>query len=346
MFATRKRRFAGYPGAMDESGAIPAEGFDLRQPIFGDQAPPADHGDDRMILRSTLAPNGQGAQPMTRLAGRPAGMFGPPPRLNFAEGVNQALADNAAMEPKGHKGLFPGKDWKTVVGKILPAAINGYLAGLGNPAGLQNMRAMQEESQLRARLQAEAEQERQKAMQPKFEQIGNTGGMFDPVTQVYNPIFTAPQPFEIYARSLGYEPGSEEYHQAVEDYRAGTWGDEGVAGRLTVQQPRLDQSNINNIRSTSTSRENNIRSTGVSRENSIRSTGQSDTNNRRSTGQSNTNNVRSTNTSRENADQRSHDYRMSPGFRGKARPTGRTATKRETGERLQELSDGRWVPIQ
>lgn len=246
------------------------------------------------------------------------------PQVDEAGGIGAALAANETMGEGGHKGLFPGKDWKALAG-IIGDGLMAY-GGMQPTFGPGLARRREAEKQMefdREKWAAEEAAKSAERLQPKFEQIGNTGGLWNPATNSYEPIYTAPQPFEIYARQFG-EPGSDEYFKALEDYRAGTWNDQGVAGRLTVQLPRLQQSDINNRRST-----------GVSRENNIRSTGQSDTNSRRTA-----------NTQRRGQDIRSHDTRMSPAFRGKARPTGRTATKPGTGERMQELSDGRWVPIQ
>lgn len=182
------------------------------------------------------------------------------------------LANVSPEFPKGHKGLFPGKDWKTVLG----AVSDGLLAYSGRPTMFAPLRARQMEQEeernfAREKLDAQLEADRLESLRPKFEQIGNTGGMFDPTTMSYNPIFTAPQPFEIYAQSLGLQPGTDAYREAIQEYRAGTWGEEGVAGRLAVQAPRLEVSRENNIRSTSTSRGNNIRSNSQSNVNSVRS---------------------------------------------------------------------------
>lgn len=196
--------------------------------------------------------------------------------------MGQAPVDPSAMQgqpvtpgmfgggsSKGHKGLFPGKDWKTIV-PMLANALAAYSASSGNPAGqaiLENNLSLQRQM---AEDKRNFEYKRRLAMQPSMEHVGNTLGMFDPSAMSYNPIYTAPdapQPFEAYASSLGLTPGTPEYYDAIKEYRAGTWNNEGVAGRLTVQQPRLDQSNTNNLRTTGTSRDNNIRSNATSRAN-------------------------------------------------------------------------------
>lgn len=256
------------------------------------------------------------------------------PQVDEAGDIGAALAANEAMGDKGHKGLFPGKDWKVIAGIIGDAmmAYGGMQPTFG--PGLARRREAEAQQEFdREKWAAQQAAESADRLRPKFEQIGNTGGLWNPATNSYEPIYTAPQPFEIYARQFG-EPGSDEYFKALEDYRAGTWNDQGVAGRLTVQGPRLEQSNTNNIRSTSTSRDNNIRSTGTSRGNSIRSTGQSNANSLRTTNQSNVNSERT--------DRRVRD---SAGFRGRGGRGGAATAVGPNGQRIV-VRNGRWVDAQ
>nr|ART39563.1 J435 [uncultured bacterium] len=213
--------------------------------------------------------------------------------LGFANARNPMAADpglGALTDPlpdlrlsPAPKGGMKGGELAALILGALGDGMRGYAgqAPLFTPAMMQQRQSEAEEARWRERLAAQLEADKAKVMSPRVEQVGNTVGWLDPSASSYEPIFTAPQPFELYARSLGHQPGSPEYIQAIEDYRAGTWGDEGVAGRLTVQQPRLDQSNTNNLRSTGVSRENNIRSTSTSRGNNLRSTAQSNINSER-----------------------------------------------------------------
>lgn len=307
---------ANYPPASFPSRSIPAgpNGASIR----GDDNPRPYYGSD------PIAPLGQ--------AGIGPSITDPLPE--FASIPRMELQAPIPSKRK-HKGMFPGKDWKTWAGIIGDAMIAyGGGAPVYGPMRARQLEQKEERNFLAEKLAMELEAKRQERLHPKVEQVGNTIGMFDPGALSYNPIFTAPQPFEIYARSLGYEPGTQEYIDAIEDYRAGTWGDEGVAGRLTVQRPRLEQSDINNRRSTGVSRENNIRSTSTSRGNNIRSTGQSDANSLRTTNQSNVNSERT--------DQRVRD---SAGFRGRG-GRGNAATAVGPDGRRIVVRNGRWVDAQ
>lgn len=222
----------------------------------------------------------------------------PAPGVNAMRGIERSLIDNSlsARPEKKFLGL-KSKEWAA----MLAAAADSIRAHQGTQSNvlgglMQSWDREADRDLTREELNAKLAAEREDRLRPKLEQVGNTIGMLDPSALVFNPIFTAPQPWELYAKSLGHEPGSEGFRQAIEDYRAGTWGDEGVAGRLAVQQPRLDVSRENNIRSTSTSRDNNIRTTSMSRDNNIRSTTQSNANNVRTTATSRDNNIRSNET--------------------------------------------------
>jgi hypothetical protein len=153
--------------------------------------------------------------------------------------------------------------------------------------------------------QRELVAKRELAMQPKVEQVGNTLGMFDPGSMSYNPIYQAPQPFEAYASSLGLVPGTDEYHQAIKDYRAGTWNDQGVEGRLTVQQPRLDVtargqdlSHGDRVRGQDLTHGDRVRGQDLSHGDRVRGQNLGHTDRQASIAQSDTNSARSAETTR------------------------------------------------
>lgn len=243
-----------YPGVIDESGGVP-RGVPAGNDVSNERGPASVQVTDPS--RYGQRPSVYGGGPMSAAP------------LPYDDATPSAASGQDGMfaAKRHHKGLFPGKDWK-VVAQALVAGLNGYLASQGNAVGINNLQ-MQRES---ANDKRDFEYKRQLALQPKMEQVGNTLGMFDPSSLSYNPIYTAPpapQPFETYAKSLDLVPGTQEYYDAIKEYRAGTWNDEGVAGRQAVQQPRLDQSNTNNVRSTGTSRANNIRTNETSRSNAL-----------------------------------------------------------------------------
>lgn len=133
-----------------------------------------------------------------------------------------------------------------------------------------------------ARWHRDRQAKREDDMRPRVEQVGDSLGTYDPASQTFEPIYTRPQPFETYARAQGFQPGTPEYAQAVEDYRLGGWSDPAVENRTGLEDVRSRSRNAleilrgaNRQRDTETrmetSRENNIRSTGTSRDNSVRS---------------------------------------------------------------------------
>lgn len=77
---------------------------------------------------------------------------------------------------------------------------------------------------------------------------------------------------EQYADSLGLQRGTPQWANAAKDYVLKGNGPTAFGFDQQLQDARLRQSDTNNLRSTSTSRENNIRTTSTSRDNNVRST--------------------------------------------------------------------------
>lgn len=136
------------------------------------------------------------------------------------------LASNARIRPKKPK--FFSKDG---MAPVILAAIADAFAPNGNGHALQGL--MERRDSL-----AEKVAKEKAAMAPRAEQVGNTLGMFDPTALSFNPIYSAPQPFEAYARARGFEPGTPEYHDAVEDYRLGAWSDPAMEAKQTLEGVR------------------------------------------------------------------------------------------------------------
>lgn len=145
-----------------------------------------------------------------------------------------SASGNSGMfgRPKPHfKGLFPGKDWKTWVGKVLPAALAGYSASMGNPAGMAMLQGMQ-------RMRENEQEARLKAMMPQ--QVG--GSLIRMNAQGgYDTLFRDPEVFENYAASLGLQPGTPEYQNAVKNYRLGAWSDPAVEAKMGLTGFRFDR---------------------------------------------------------------------------------------------------------
>jgi len=77
---------------------------------------------------------------------------------------------------------------------------------------------------------------------------------------------------EQFAGSLGLKPGSDLWNAAVRDFVMKGDGPTAFQQNTALQDARLRQQDVNNLRTTGVSRENSIRGAGVSRENNIRST--------------------------------------------------------------------------
>jgi hypothetical protein len=227
-----------------------------------------------------------------------------------------------------------GPNWKKIAGGV-GDALMFYSASLGNPASAA---FLQNQHQNR-RDQRHWEFEEQKSLRERLakmnepQQVGSNLVQRDP-SGGYKTLYSAPTPAENYASALGFSAGSPEYLGAIEDYALKSWGGTAYSRKSELQGERLDQSNTNNLRSTSTSRDNNIRTTGTSAANNQRSTHQSNVNSVRAAGQSNVNNVRSTATS-----QRGQDM---GGRRGRAASNAARATNPTTGE-VMVLRNGQWV---
>jgi hypothetical protein len=241
-------------------------------------------------------------QPRAMVRPRPQslGMFATSAAPGMAS-INAALARNAQLgqERSAHRKKVMGD-----IGNAVAAGLNGYLAALGNPAGIEGLREMHERRLQQQKDAADLALQQRKLMQPRIEQVGNSLGYLDPSAGTFDPIYRDPQAFEAYASSLGFQPGSPEYIKAIQDYRLGSYSDPAIANRAELEgvrfgyrdtlqdhrfdrsdqqlERRLEQSDTNNRRTTHQSDINNQRSTGVSSGNNIRSTSQSDTNSRRS----------------------------------------------------------------
>jgi hypothetical protein len=183
---------------------------------------------------------------------------------------------------------------------------------------------------------------REDELRPRVEEVGGSIGMLDPSEQSFQPFYEKPQVFESYARAQGFEPGSPEYAQAVQDYRLGSWSDPAMENRYGLEGVRYGhRDSLQDQRLRSGERNTDVR-VGVSRENNIRSTSTSAANNRRSTATSSANNVRSTGQSNTNS-VRSNDTRLqtAPRRKGIGNAAGPVAVG-PNGERLV-VRNGKWV---
>lgn len=144
--------------------------------------------------------------------------------------INAALARNSLM-PRNN-GMFGGSsgkpDWKMAIA----AGLAGLAASRGNPAGQMMLQSM-----LRMR---EARQDAELRNQMP-QQVGGSLIRLNPETGGYDTLFRDPEVFENYAGSLGLQPGSPEYMDAVRNYRLGAWSPEAVDAKTGLAGYRYDR---------------------------------------------------------------------------------------------------------
>lgn len=142
---------------------------------------------------------------------------------------------------------------------------------------------------------------------------------------IASTIYQGRSEMENYASQFG-EPGSPEWKAAIQDFRLRGAGPTGYYYKDQLQDQRLNQSDTNNRRTTSTSAANNVRTTNTSAANNVRTTSTSAGNNAR------TNQTRVA------------TARGRGGYRGGETPEGTIIRNPTTGQRMK-MQGGRWVAI-
>jgi hypothetical protein len=257
----------------------------------------------------------------------------------FSLGRDLARASEVAPIKAKH-----GPNWGNIA-QAVAMGLNGYLASQGNPVGLANIRAFQDMRQRALEHQYRMDEKRQEQFDPM-----SVGGSLVQRQEdgSYKTLYDAPQAFEKYAMALGLQPGTPEYHEAVQSYRLGSWSDPAMENRLNLEGVRYqnrdalqDQRLGVTMRGQDLSHQDRQSSIRQSNTNNIRSTGVSSANNIRSTNQSNANSIRSAETTR-------GSYSYSHGGKGRgagaASGEGQVIVNPTTGQRMQ-LKGGQWVPI-
>ncbi len=131
-------------------------------------------------------------------------------------------------------------------GQIIAGIFGDMLAGVAGRPGMfaqtmQRRRELEEQrSAEEARWHRDRNAKREDDLRPRVEQVGDALGMLDPQAQKFEPFYRRPQAFEAYAEAQGYEPGTPEYAQAVEDYRLGSWSDPALENRTGLEEVKSD----------------------------------------------------------------------------------------------------------
>jgi len=133
---------------------------------------------------------------------------------------NQGLANATEKKP----GFFA----EGGIGRIMAGSLGDALSQMngGQPTFALEMaarrRAAREQQAQAAEWahqgQVKADDRQYEANKPQYFSAGNDRVMFDPGTQTAQTIYDAPEPFQTYADSMGYEPDTPEYRQAQQDY--------------------------------------------------------------------------------------------------------------------------------
>lgn len=164
------------------------------------------------------------------------------PNDPFALGLNIGQhAQPPHIKSKAYNGLFPGKDWVSIVG-ILGDALAG---AAGRPAtfGPMMMRQREAEQEHNRNLdlwRQKMDYERQERMRPRVEQVGSSLGVLnpDPANPSFNPVYQVPGAAEQYAVARGFQPGSPDYADAVQEYRLGSWSDPAMEAKTELENVR------------------------------------------------------------------------------------------------------------
>lgn len=115
-------------------------------------------------------------------------------------------------QPKPKGGMFGG-DGKFGIGQAIVAALNGYLAGTGNPVGMQNIQMQQQMMQ--------AKRQRQQELDDYNRRRGDENADFMSHRQyeIDNPLPKQPGEFDEALAATGVLPGTPEYVKAMQQRR-------------------------------------------------------------------------------------------------------------------------------
>lgn len=150
---------------------------------------------------------------------RPPGMFGASVRSpSLGEAVmSDKIGNRGAPLPMDANGNGKkGFDWRMVAGIVGDA-----LLGLNGQQPLYAMTRIKEnqaQADHRRRLAEQQQEWQYRNSQPDYATIGNRRFSFNPATGKHQTLYVAPSEAEDYAAAHGFEPGTDEYARAMQDY--------------------------------------------------------------------------------------------------------------------------------
>lgn len=193
------------------SGAQPNPGLPAVQPVMGGSLWDAVHGGGDLAGHGqTDNPVGVSLDPsVTDMMNRPTRKEGPPQWLGI---IADAFAGAAGKE--------------------------GPYAAMMQQRHQEQAVADREEAQWTRRRSAELEDRTADANKPQYFAGNEDRVVFDPTTNSTRTVYDAPTDAQTYAGTLGYQPGSPDYTNAVQDYTLRSNGPTAVGGRIGLEGVR------------------------------------------------------------------------------------------------------------
>lgn len=255
------RRPTGLLGGGAYPNPYAAPQVDAPPPITDAPAPPVNWADQLgPDMLAGLPQKPLDAQPLQPSPPMRAGFFGgrspisspgaPPSPAALAARAGGALNRGADTLGDTAAGAMPKKqgiDWRMIAGIVGDA-----LGGLNGQPPLY-AQAMYKERAARADQQRQLAEitlrSRLDAAKPDYFTAGNDRVRYDPTTGATQTLYTAPEEFDIYARSMGAEPGTEEYALLAQDYVLRSSGPSATANDQVIEDHRQgNRVNLENLR--------------------------------------------------------------------------------------------------
>ncbi len=161
---------------------------------------------------------------------------------NVAQGVNMPSIATPHIKPK-----FFDKHgaWRDVASFALGTV--GDALAMNSEGGrfyLQNKMAERERqnqlADVRLKRQWQMEDADRERNKPQYFSGAEDRLMFDPLTGQTSTVYDAPTDAETYAQAFGFDPGSPEYQNALEDYALRAYGPTATANRASLEGARLN----------------------------------------------------------------------------------------------------------
>lgn len=157
--------------------------------------------------------------PVERVQMPDGSVRGERPPVNVRPDYGAMLAQSLGPRPT----MSTGQKIAAIVGPMLMAA-SGNEAGAMQAVGMIGARGREWDERNREAQQTAVKWGREDALaeakrnEPRYFSGREDQVRFDPATGTATKVYDAPQDFEDYATARGFEPGSEDYFGAVEDY--------------------------------------------------------------------------------------------------------------------------------